>query len=91
MYIYLSLTPSYSAPPLPPSFPSPQEQLSSLGKLYFQCSLLVSEPKFAIKAEKERQVFVFDSALLFARKVLLGSAKFKYEYKSKIPVSQRTL
>ena len=64
-----------------------QEHLPSVGKLYYQGSLLFSEPRFAIKAEKERQVFIFDSAVVFARKISLEQAKFKYEYKSKIPVS----
>ena len=47
----------------------------------------MSEPRFAIKAEKERHVFVFDTAIVFARKVILEQAEFKYEYKSKIAVS----
>ena len=46
----------------------------------------MSEPKFAIKAEKERQVFVFEVAIVLARKVSLEQAKFIYEYKSKIAV-----
>jgi hypothetical protein len=58
-----------------------------VGKLFFQGSFQVSEPKFAIKAEKERQVFVFDTVIVFARKVALEQAEFKYEYKSKIAVS----
>ena len=81
----LPLSPSLSLP-LPPSLLSLQEHQSTVGKLFFQGSLQVSEPKFAIKAEKERQVFVFDAAIVFARKVCLENAEFKYEYKSKIAV-----
>ena len=66
-------------------FHSLQER--EVGKLLYQGLLHVSEPKFGIKAEKERQVFVFETALVFARKVDLGQAKFKYEYKFKLPVS----
>ena len=62
-----------------------QEQ--EVGKLLYQGLLHVSEPKFGIKAGKERQVFVFATALVFARKVDLNQAKFKYEYKFKLPVS----
>lgn len=49
----------------------------------------MSDLKFGIKAEKERQVFGFKRALLFAKKVEVDrhSAKFKYEYKFKLPVS----
>ena len=50
--------------------------------------MTVSEAKFGIKAEKERQVFCFDHALLFSRKVEIPqTSNFKYEYKFKIPVS----
>lgn len=56
-------------------------------KLYFQGSFQVSETKFTIKAEKERHIFVFDTAIVFARKVCLEQAEFKYEFKSKIAVS----
>ena len=46
------------------------------------------QSRFGIKGEKERHVFAFDRALLFARKVELGQgAKFKYEHKFNIPVS----
>ena len=63
--------------------------MAELGKLLYQGPLLVSEPKFKIKVEKERQVFAFQSTLLFARKIELPEqAKFKYECKFKIPVSQ---
>ena len=55
-------------------------------KLFFQGCFQVSETKFTIKAEKERQVFVFDTAIVFARKVSLEQAEFKYEFKSKIAV-----
>ena len=66
--------------------------MAELGKLLYQGPLLVSEAKFKIKVEKERQVFAFQSTLLFARKVELpGQAKFKYECKFKIPVSQYSL
>lgn len=63
-----------------------------LGELLYQSPLLVSEQlRFGIKAEKERHVFAFDRALLFARKVELGQgAKFKYEHKFNVPVSLST-
>ena len=64
-----------------------QEAVGELGDLLCQSLLLVSEPKFGIKGGKERQVFAFSKALLFARKVDLGQAKFKYEYKFKLQVS----
>lgn len=75
--------------PLSPFPPILQDVVAELGKLLYQGPLLVSEPKFKIKVEKERQVFAFQSTLLFARKIELpGQAKFKYECKFKIPVSQ---
>ena len=89
-------TSSLSPPSLSTTFPSPlshpfsallQEHQSTVGKLFFQGTFQVSEPKFAIKAEKERQVFVFDTVIVFARKVSLEQGEFKYEYKSKIAVS----
>ena len=66
-----------------------QDAIEGLGRLLLQGLLQVSEPKFGIKAEKERQVFAFDRCLLFARKVELPQAKFKYEYKFKIEVCRR--
>lgn len=62
--------------------------MKDLGQLLYQSPLLVSEQsRFGIKAEKERHVFAFDKALLFARKVELGQgAKFKYEHKFNVPV-----
>ena len=64
-------------------------QEREVGKLLYQGLLHVSEPKFGLKAGKERQVFLFATALVFARKVDLTQAKFKYEYKFKLPVSLR--
>ena len=66
-----------------------QDLVKGLGQLLYQSPLLVSEQsRFGIKAEKERHVFAFDRALLFARKVELGQgAKFKYEHKFSVPVS----
>lgn len=63
--------------------------MKDLGQLLYQSPLLVSEhSRFGIKAEKERHVFAFDRALLFARKVELGQgAKFKYEHKFNVAVS----
>ena len=52
-----------------------------------QGSLLVSEPRLLITSEKERQVFVFENTVVFARRIELGQAKFQYEYKFRIPVS----
>lgn len=52
-----------------------------------QGSLLVSEPRLLITSEKERQVFVFENTVVFARRIELGQAKFHYEYKFRIPVS----
>ncbi len=46
----------------------------------------MSEPRLLITSEKERQVFVFENTVAFARKIELGQAKFKYEYKFRIPV-----
>ena len=68
--------------------------MRDLGNLLYQSPLLVSEQsRFGIKAaEKERHVFAFDRALLFARKVELGQgAKFKYEHKFTIPVSRHAM
>ncbi len=49
--------------------------------------MVVSEPKFGIKSEKERHIFCFDKALLFTRKVEVPqTSNFKYETKAKIPV-----
>ena len=66
-----------------------QYLVRDLGDLLYQSPLLVSEhSRFGIKAEKERHVFAFDRALLFARKVELGQgAQFKYEHKFNVPVS----
>lgn len=66
-----------------------QHLVRDLGDLLYQSPLLVSEQsRFGIKGEKERHVFAFDRALLFARKVELGQgAKFKYEHKFNVPVS----
>jgi hypothetical protein len=64
-----------------------EEHQDTVRKLYFQGSFQVSETKFTIKAEKERHVFVFDTAVVFARKICLEQAEFKYEFKSKIAVS----
>lgn len=70
-------------------FISLQELTKELGKLLYQSPLTVSEPKFG-SSKKERHVFAFSQALLFARKVELGQkAKFKYEYKSQISVSPK--
>ncbi len=65
--------------------------MSDLGELVYQSTLLVSDSKFGIKAEKERQVFGFERALLFARKVESDRQKniLKYELKSKLAVSNR--
>lgn len=76
-----------------PSSPFAQELVGDLGQLLYQSSLLVSEQlRFGIKAEKERHVFAFARALLFARKVELGQgAKFKYEHKFNLPVSGHSM
>ncbi len=66
---------------------SSQDPENRLGKLLCQGLLQVSEPKF-FKAGKERQVFAFQTVLVFARKVDLGQAKFKYEFKFELPVSE---
>ena len=47
---------------------------------------MVSEPRLLLTVEKERQVFVFERAMVFSRRVELGQAKFKYEYKFKMMV-----
>ena len=49
--------------------------------------MLVSEPRLLISTEKERQVFIFENAILFARRIELSQAKFKYEFKFKLLVS----
>ena len=48
---------------------------------------MVSEPRLLLTVEKERQVFAFERALVFSRRVELGQAKFKYEFKFKMQVS----
>ena len=48
---------------------------------------MVSEPRLLLTVEKERQVFVFERGVVFSRRVELGQAKFKYEYKFKMAVS----
>ena len=80
---------SLNLPFLPPPSLSLQYLVRDLGDLLYQGPLLVSEQsRFGVKAEKERHVFAFDRALLFARKVELGQgAKFKYEHKFNVPVS----
>ena len=55
--------------------------------MHIQGSLMVSEPRLLITSEKERQVFIFENTIVFARKIELGQAKFKYEYKFRIAVS----
>ena len=65
--------------------------LNSSCGLHWSCvslqgSFLVSEPKGVLKQEKERQLFVFNRAVVLAQKVDLGQARFKYEHKIRIPV-----
>lgn len=57
------------------------------GELIYQGSLMVSEPRLLITSEKERQVFIFENTIVFARKIELGQAKFKYEYKFRIALT----
>lgn len=56
-----------------------------------QDAFLVSEPKRYFKREKEQQVFLFESNIVFTKKEELPSKKVRYVFKDRLLVNHCVL
>lgn len=70
-------------PPTPP-------QTHQIGEFLLQDPFVVSEPKRMFKrGEKEMQVFLFESCIVFTKREELPNKKIRYVYKNKYMVRVR--
>lgn len=58
-----------------------------LGDFVMQESFIVWDPKAYFKKGRERQVFLFELCVVFAKKIELSTRAIKYVYKSRLMVS----
>lgn len=63
------------------------QKLGVLGDFVMQESFLVWDPKAYFKKGRERQVFLFELCVVFAKKTELSSRTIKYIYKTHLMAS----
>ncbi|KAM3722372.1 Kalirin [Dirofilaria immitis] len=64
------------------------EKLGVLGDFVMQESFLVWDPKAYFKKGRERQVFLFELCVVFAKKTELSSRAIKYTYKTHLMLAE---
>lgn len=63
------------------------EELERLGEVILQDKFVIWDPKHIIKKGRERQIFLFEDCILFAKEVTENGST-KYQYKSRLLISE---
>uniref|UniRef100_A0A9J2P1L7 DH domain-containing protein n=1 Tax=Ascaris lumbricoides TaxID=6252 RepID=A0A9J2P1L7_ASCLU len=64
------------------------KELGVLGDFVMQESFIVWDPKAYFKKGRERQVFLFELCVVFAKKIELSTRAIKYVYKSRLMLAE---
>ncbi|TKR93467.1 hypothetical protein L596_007920 [Steinernema carpocapsae] len=64
------------------------DKLGGLGEFVMQDAFTVCEPKQYFKKARERQVFLFECCVVFAKKIEVSSKITKYVYKSRLMINE---